>query len=115
MEDRKALLDRLYTAFSRHDIDAVVATLHPDVDWPDVLAGARRHGRDDVHAYWTDQLKLIRPEVTPVAFAEQPDGRIAVQLLQIVHNLEGQIWSEGLVTHTYSFDDAGLITRMDLS
>lgn len=113
MSDREALLTQLYEAFNRRDIEAVLVALHPDVDWPDVIEGKRRHGRDDVRDYWVDQFKLIRSEVTPLAFEDLPDSRVRVLVSQTVRGLDGQLWSDGKVEHLYSFD-GDLITRMDV-
>ncbi|MES2034013.1 MAG: nuclear transport factor 2 family protein [Pseudomonadota bacterium] len=112
MSDREAQLTQLYEAFNRQDIEAVLVALHPDVDWPDVLEGKRRHGRDDVRAYWLGQFKLIRSELAPLSFDDLPDGRVRVLVIQTVRGVDGQLWSEGKVEHVYSFD-GDLISRME--
>jgi hypothetical protein len=38
------LLTRTYGAFNARDIDAVLAVLHPEVDWPNGMEGGRVHG-----------------------------------------------------------------------
>jgi ketosteroid isomerase-like protein len=115
IEARQALLEPIYEAFNRRDIDAILENLHPDVDWPNVLAGERLHGRDALRAYWLDQFKLIRSEVAPLRFTALPDGRTQVLVDQVVRNLDGRLWSEGQVVQTYSFDPGGRITRMDVA
>jgi ketosteroid isomerase-like protein len=114
MEDHTRVLERLYEAFNQRDIAAVLPAFSPDVDWPNALTGERISGRDSLRAYWQEQFKLIRSEVTPVAFEVLDDGRTAVRANQVVHNLDGLIWSDSMVVHIYSFNAAGLITRMDL-
>src|SRR4051812_50074344 len=42
----------LYEAFNARDVDAVLAHLAPDVDWPDAWHGGRVIGIDAVRAYW---------------------------------------------------------------
>ena len=58
----EALLRRTYAAFNARDVDAVPATLHDDVDWPNVIDGVRVHGHDEVRAYWARQFATIDPE-----------------------------------------------------
>ena len=104
---------RLYAAFNAHDIEAVLAALHPDVDWANGMDGGRVHGRADVRAYWTRQFGAIDPRVEPAGFETDPAGRTLVQVHQVVRNRAGAVISEGVVEHIYEITD-GLITRMDI-
>ena len=107
------LLRRAYAAFDARDIDAVLALMHPDVDWPNAFEGGRVRGRDAVRAYWQRQFAQIDPSVTPRGFAPRPDGRIAVTVHQVVRSLDGDLLSEGDVVHVYALRD-GLVERMDV-
>lgn len=111
---RKALIQRLFEAFNRRDIEAILSALSEDVDWPDAIEGGRVRGREAVSRYWTEQFKLIRVEHTLTEIADTAEGNIRVRSLQLVRNLEGQLWSESPVNFTFAFDEAGLITRMDV-
>jgi cation diffusion facilitator family transporter len=108
------MLRELYAAFNARDIDAVLEHLAPDVDWPNGMEGGRMQGRDAVREYWTRQFTLIDGHVDPVDITEHEDGRVAVDVHQVVHSPEGELQSDGHVTHTYVFGDDGLITRMDI-
>jgi cation diffusion facilitator family transporter len=108
------MLRELYAAFNARDIDAVLERLAPDVDWPNGMEGGRVQGRDAVRDYWTRQFTLIDARVDPVDITEHEDGRVAVDVHQVVHSPEGELLSDGHVTHTYVFGDDGLITRMDI-
>jgi hypothetical protein len=55
--EHEALLRDVYAAFNARDVDAVIATLHPDVDWPNAFEGGRVTGRDDVRDYWRRQFE----------------------------------------------------------
>jgi hypothetical protein len=110
----EALLRDLYDAFNRRDVDAVIAALHPDVDWPNAFEGGRVHGRADVRAYWTRQFAQIDPRVTPVRFEELGDGRVAVTVHQVVRGLDGGLLADREVTHSYDLRD-GRVVRMDVS
>ena len=112
MEDEQRLR-RLYRAFNARDIDAVLAAMSDDVDWPNAWEGGRLHGRDEVRGYWTRQWAAIDPSVEPVTITVWPDGRIAVGVRQTVRGLDGTLLSEGRVLHIYVVRD-GLVTHMEL-
>jgi len=107
------LLRRAYVAFNARDVDTILALMAADVDWPNAFEGGRVLGRDLVRAYWARQFEQIDPEVTPTAFAELADGRIAVDLHQVVRTPDGELISEGDVVHVYVLAD-GLVQRMDV-
>jgi hypothetical protein len=109
----EALLRRTYDAFNARDVDAVLATMRDDVDWPNAWEGGRLRGREAVRDYWARQFAAVDPMVTPVAFAERPDGRVAVTVHQVVRAPDGEMLSEGDVVHVYAVRD-GLVERMDV-
>jgi hypothetical protein len=111
--DEVALLERAYEAFNARDIEAVLALLQPDVDWPNAMEGRREHGHDAVRAYWTRQFALIDSHVEPIAFAPRDDGVVAVDVRQVVRDLQGALLSDTVVRHEYAFRD-GLVARMDV-
>jgi len=88
--------------------------MHPDVDWPNAWEGGRVRGHDAVRDYWRRQFAEIDPRVEPQAFALTDDGRVAVEVRQIVRSHGGELLSEQTVTHVYAFRD-GLVERMDVS
>jgi hypothetical protein len=108
------LLDRCYAAFNARDIEGALTLMHPDVDWPNGWEGGREIGREAVRAYWTRQWAAIDPSVEPLGYTEAADGRIAVDVHQIVRDLEGNVLSDGRVTHVYTLRD-GLVERMDIA
>jgi hypothetical protein len=107
------LLRRVYAAFNARDIDAVLAVMHPEVDWPDMIAGARVHGHAAVRDYWQRQFAAIDPRVDPVRFSLKPDGGIVTDVHQVVRDRDGNIVADRMVQHVYRFQD-GLVTRMDV-
>jgi ketosteroid isomerase-like protein len=113
MEDAHALLTKVYEAYNRRDFEAFSALLTPDVDWPDQIQDGRLIGRDAVAAYWAANDKVIKVDSAPVSFIDLPDGRIAVDVNQIVRNLAGQIWSDSCVRHVFTLRD-GKVSRMDV-
>jgi ketosteroid isomerase-like protein len=109
----EALLRRAYEAFNARDLDGALALMHPDVDWPNGMEGGRERGHAAVRAYWTRQFGLIDSHVEPVEFDVDADGRIVVDVHQVVRDLEGAVMSDGWVRHVYTFRD-GLVERMDI-
>lgn len=107
------MLTRTYAAFNARDIDAVLAVMHPDVDWPNGMDGGRVRGHAAVREYWTRQWALVDPHVEPRGFATDDTGRIIVDVHQIVRDLTGAVRSDQLVQHVYAIRD-GLITSMDI-
>ncbi|HZV75126.1 MAG TPA: OsmC family protein [Conexibacter sp.] len=120
------LLRRAYDAFNARDLDAALATMHPDVDWPNAFEGGRVQGRDAVRAYWTRQFGQIDSRVEPTRVRAIAAGdtagrdgtsdgatRIAVDIRQVVHDTAGTLLSDRHVIHEYVVRD-GLVARMDV-
>jgi hypothetical protein len=104
---------RLYDAFNARDLDALLALMSAEVDWPNAWKGGRLIGREAVREYWTAQWAEIDPRVEPLSVNERTDGSLAVQVRQVVRALDGQLLSDGEVLHVYRIRD-GLIERMDV-
>jgi ketosteroid isomerase-like protein len=111
--EHAARLKAMYAAFNARDIDALLEQMTPDVDWPNAWEGGRVHGHAEVRDYWNRQWSAIDPSVEPVAFNVRPDGRIAVEVDQVVRGPDGAVLAEGRVVHVYTLRD-GLIARMDV-
>jgi ketosteroid isomerase-like protein len=109
----RALLEQTYAAFNARDIDSALAAMHPDVDWPNGMEGGRVHGHRAVREYWTRQWDLIDPRVEPRAFTVEADGRIAVDVHQVVRDRAGALLKEEMVQHVYRIDH-GLIRSMEI-
>jgi ketosteroid isomerase-like protein len=106
------LLRRAYAAFNARNIDRALAVMHPDVDWPNGMEGGRELGHDAVRDYWTRQFGLIDSHVEPESF-EDVDGKIVVEVHQVVRDVNGALLSDQQVEHVYTLRD-GLIARMDI-
>lgn len=61
----------------------------------------------------TRQSSKIDPTAEPVQITAGPDGRITVEVRQLVRSLVGETLSEGRVRHVYILRD-GLVSRMDV-
>ena len=108
-----ALLRRAYAAFNAKDVGAVLAILHEDVDWPNALDGGRMQGHDEVRAYWLRQFASIDPRLEVLGMTVDEQGRVAVEVHQIVRAVDGTLIDERTLRHVYTLDD-GLVVRMDI-
>jgi ketosteroid isomerase-like protein len=107
------LIRDLYASFNARDIEAVIAHLDPDVDWPNAWESGRLHGHDEVRAYWTRQFEAIDGRVEPQAIVADGDTA-TVTVHQTVRGLDGQLQDDRMVTHTYTIRDERIV-RMDVS
>jgi hypothetical protein len=111
--DEEQTLRRAYDAFNARDIDAVLELMHPEVDWPNGFEGGREHGHAAVREYWTRQFAVIASHVEPTGFGLDEEGRVVVDVHQVVHDTEGNLMADQHVQHVYTIRD-GLIDRMDI-
>jgi ketosteroid isomerase-like protein len=107
------LLRRIYAAFNRREIEKVLAEMHPNVDWPNGMEGGRVLGTNAVRDYWRRQFGVLDPRVEPQGFVIEPDGRIAVEVHQVVHDKSGKLVVDQVIHHVYEIRD-GLIQRMEI-
>jgi hypothetical protein len=113
MRTKSELLIQAYSAFNRRDIDAVLALMSADVNWPNAMEGIRALGKDEVRTYWTHQWKVIDPRVEPVHIEDDETGRTVVDVHQVVRDLDGKVILDQMVQHVYSIEN-GLIARMEI-
>jgi hypothetical protein len=108
------LIKDLYASFNARDIEAVLAHLDPDVDWPNAWEGGRLKGHDEVRAYWTRQFAAIDGQVEPQDIACYGD-QIRVTVHQTVRKPgTGELIDDRTVTHTYTTRDDRIV-RMDVT
>ena len=111
--ERLDMLRAVYAAFNARDIDAVLAQMTDDVDWPNAWEGGRLAGRAAVRAYWTRQWAEIEGTVEPIELTDRPDGTVAVRVHQVVRSHDGELLDDREVVHVYAFRE-GLVARMDV-
>lgn len=107
------LIEAAYAAFNRRDIDAVLALMRADVDWPNGMDGTRVLGHEAVRVYWTYQWGVIDPHVEPTNIRDGADGNTVVDVHQVVRDLSGNTLFDATIQHIYRIED-GLIARMDI-
>jgi len=107
------LLKNAYAAFNSRDIDTVLKYMHTTVQWPNGWEGGYVQGHDAVRDYWQRQWAAINPHVEPLAFNELPDGRVAVQVHQVVKDLAGNELLNATIQHIYTIE-TGLVQTMEI-
>jgi hypothetical protein len=113
MKPSRELLKTAYHEFNARNVDAVLALMQPDVDWPNAIENSREVGHENVRRYWTKQWETLDPHVEPIGFSDDSEGRTIVDVHQVVKDLNGKILVDQIVQHVYTIRD-GLIERMDI-
>ena len=70
-------------------------------------------GHAAVRDYWLRQWEVIDPAVHPRLLRQLPDDRVEVLVDQVIRDRDGDLLSEAVVLHTYTFD-GDLVARMDV-
>src|SRR5438552_8569368 len=112
-QELEALLRRAYAAFNARDVDAVLALMHRDVDWPNAWEGGRIRGHAAVRSDWARQFEAIDARVEPLGFSLEPDGRMAVDVHRAVRDRSGALVADRPEQHVYRVRD-GLIESMEV-
>ena len=107
------LLQRIYAAFNRREIETVLAAMAADVDWPNGMEGGRELGHEAVRDYWRRQFEVLDPKVEPKNFGRDAEGRIVVDVHQVVHDKSGKLVVDQMVRHVYEIR-RGLIQSMEI-
>jgi ketosteroid isomerase-like protein len=107
------LLERLYDCFNARDMEAVLATMHPDVVWANGLEGGHVHGHDGVRDYWARQWATIDSHAEPISFSVGADGTTDVEVHLTARNLKGNLLFDKMGGHSFRIED-GLIRRFDI-
>jgi hypothetical protein len=111
--DYKDIITKAYIGFNARNIDAVLSLMDVNVKWPKAFEGDYVAGHEAVREYWTRQWSEINPKVEPVLITERPDGKIEVEVKQLVKDLKDTILFDGNVKHVYTIEN-DLITVMDV-
>jgi len=108
---RRALLERAYELFNAGEVEALLAMMTDDVEWPDVANGLVLRDKRAIRSYWEGQFAVANPQVRPTDFLPVEDDLVAV-IDQRLLDLGGQpIAPPAVVFHRYSFEDQ-LVRRM---
>jgi ketosteroid isomerase-like protein len=109
---RRRWLESAYGAFNRREFESALERFHPEVEWPDMLAGRTLRGTDAIRDYWRRQLEVISSHVEPRELA-QDELHAAVFVDQRVRELASDEEQRGRVVHLWAFTD-GCVRRMEV-
>ena len=113
LTQERELLRGAYAEFNARRLEDVLARMHPDVEWANGMEGGHVHGREGVRAYWTRQWAMIDPHVEPLSIEPDDQGRLIVEVHQVVRDPAGTVLVDKIVHHAYRLAE-GLIQRMDI-
>jgi ketosteroid isomerase-like protein len=107
------LLKRLYDRFNARDMDALLATMDPDVVWANGLEGGHIHGQEGVRDYWTRQWAMMDSRAEPTSFSTGEDGTAYVEVHVTARDLNGNMLFDEKAGHVFQIEN-GLIKRFDI-
>ncbi len=99
------IIQKAYSAFNARDIDGVLSLMEEDVRWPNGWEGGYVNGYNEVREYWTRQWKELNPMVTPLYIQIINDGKLDVEVRQLVKDMKGKILFDGVIHHIYTFNN----------
>ena len=111
--ETQVLLATAYGALNLRQIDTFLSLVTPDVAWPHALEGTILTGHDQVRTYWISVWGMISPQLTPVRYHAEADGRTGVLVRQQVRDLQGAMLVDRSIEHLYRITD-GKIAAMEI-
>ncbi|RCJ39599.1 hypothetical protein A6770_38655 [Nostoc minutum NIES-26] len=111
--NQQQFLQNLYDAFNKHEIETIIAFMQPDVKWANGLEGGFVYGRDAVREYWTNQFKIIQPQLEPLDYETDDDGTEVVTVHQIIKDLQGNLLADMTVQQIFTIEN-NLISLYEL-
>jgi ketosteroid isomerase-like protein len=113
MSENRELLQYLYAAFNKREIETVLSMMREDVKWANGMEGSFVHGRDAVREYWKNQFELVDPQLELLKFEIDGKGRSVVNVHQIVQDLNGNVLLDKTVKQIFTFEN-GLIKTFEI-
>ena len=102
--ERAARLRALYESFNERDLEAVLAAMAPDVDWPNGWEGGRLLGRDEVRLTGSVSGGRSGPTMIVRNVADRPDGTVEARVRLVVRDPAGSVLERSEVTHVHEFE-----------
>lgn len=113
MNDIETLIQTIYAAFNRRDVDGALVHMSEDVSWPKASEGGKVVGKDEIRAYWSRQWREFDPYVDPLEIVDRGAGTYDVRVRQVVKSLDGDVLADDTVHHVYTIA-GGLVEAMHL-
>ena len=112
MAKAEVLLTRHFDATRRCDIDAVLAQLHPEIAFTNVLEGGQIAGLIEARGYFERQFAMAGVEISLMRVRPQGDGWIHADVEIALRRPDGRLWSQNLAIIAYLIRD-GLIVGIE--
>jgi len=113
MSSNQQFLQNLYDAFNKREIETIISAMQPDVKWANGFEGGFVHGRDAVREYWTNQLKVIQPELEILKYETDENNRHIVTVHEVVKDLDGKLLVDMTVRQIFTIAN-GLISLYEI-
>jgi nuclear transport factor 2 (NTF2) superfamily protein len=109
MSSNQQLLQNLYDAFNKREIEKIISVMHPDVKWANAVEGGFVHGREAVREYWTNQFKVIQVQLETLKFEMDDKNRNVVTVHQIVKDLQGNLLADMTVKQIFTIENSVIV------
>ena len=113
MSSNQQFLQNLYDAFNKREIETIISLMRSDVKWANGLEGGFVYGRDAVREYWTNQFKVIQPELETLKFEMDENNRNVITVHQIIRDLQGHVLADATVHQIFTIEN-GLISHYEI-
>jgi hypothetical protein len=113
MNSDQQLLQNLYDAFNKREIETIISAMQPDVKWANGFEGGFIQGRDAVREYWTNQLKVIQPELEILKHEIDENNQHIVTVHEVVKDLDGKPIADMTVQQIFTIEN-GLISLYEI-
>lgn len=113
MSSNQQLLQKLYDAFNKGELETILSVMHPDVKWANGVEGGFVYGREAVREYWTNQYKVIQVQLETLKFETDENDRNIVTVHQIVRDLQGNLLADTTVEQIFTLEN-GLIVLYEI-
>jgi len=107
------ILQKIYDAFNKREIETILAMMAEDVKWANGMEGGFVYGRDAVREYWRRQFEIINPQLEIVRIETDENNRAVVTVHQIVKDPDGNLLADKTIDHIFTFED-GLIKTFEI-
>jgi hypothetical protein len=105
MDKITLLLKKAYYALNTRDIDAALATMHPNVIWQNSMEERLVEGHSSLREYWTKQWEMVDPDVEPVSIIYDKCGKATANVHQVIRDLNENIIKDEIVQHICLIED----------
>ncbi|MFL5898645.1 MAG: nuclear transport factor 2 family protein [Solirubrobacterales bacterium] len=105
-------------AFNRRDFDTAMALARDDVTWARFLSRSEAddplvRGKEELRAVWESQVEAVDIRLEPEEFIEAGDDKVIVPTVMVARGSGSEITLSASVTWAWTFDEGGLIARVD--